>query len=78
LLLEEIKRYKGLPFSEVWIGNGLNEFSRKFALRELLKSEAIASYPVLIDKKGCFVSQAETSFIITEEGLIDLVRVDEL
>ena len=78
ILLEEIKRYNGLPFSEIWIGKGMDSFSKKFALRELLKSEAIASYPVLIDKKGSFVSQAETSFIITKDGLIDLVKVDEL
>jgi len=77
-LLDEIKRYNGLPFSEAWIGKGMTSFSKKFALRELLKTEAIASYPVLVDKKGSFVSQAETSFLITKDGLIDLVKVDEL
>jgi len=78
ILLEEIKRYNGLPFSENWIGRGMDNFAKKFALRELLKTEAIASYPVLVDKKGSFVSQAETSFLITKDGLIDLVKVDDI
>jgi len=78
ILLEEIKKYNGLPFSEFWIGKGMTSFTRKFALRELLKSGAVGTYPVLVDKKGSYVSQAETSFIITKDGLIDLVKVDEL
>jgi len=78
ILLDEIKKYNGLPFSEYWIGKGMTSFTRKFALRELLKTGAVGTYPVLIDKKGSYVSQAETSFIITKDGLIDLVKVDEL
>jgi len=56
----------------------MTNFTRKFALRELLKAGAVGTYPVLVDKKGSFVSQAETSFLITKDGLIDLVKVDEL
>ena len=78
-LLEEIKKFKGLPFSEFWIGKEMSSFSRKFALRELLKNEIIYSHPVLIDIKGSYVSQAETTFIISkEEGLIDLVGIDAI
>jgi methionyl aminopeptidase len=77
-LLEEIKKFNGLPFSEYWIGKELSSFSKKFALRELLKNEIITAYPVLLDKKGSFVSQAETTFIIDKEGLLDLVKVDEI
>jgi len=78
-LLEEIHRYEGMPFSEYWIGKQLNTFQRRYALRELLKNEIISSFPVLVDKKNSFVSQAETTFLIDKkEGFIDLVNIDEL
>ncbi len=78
-ILEEIKKYNGMPFSEYWIGKSLSTFQRRFALRELLKNEIISSYPVLIDVKDSFISQAETTFIIDEkEGALDLVNIDEL
>ncbi len=78
-ILEEIKEFKGMPFSEFWVGKDLSSFSRKFALRELLKSEIISGYPVLLDKKDSLVSQTETTFIIDKkDGLTDLVGIDEL
>lgn len=79
LLLEEIHKYQGTPFSEYWIGKTLNTFQKRYALRELLKNEIISSFPVLVDRKDSFVSQAETTFVIDKkEGLIDLVKIDEL
>lgn len=79
ILLEEIHKYEGMPFSEYWIGKKLTTFQRRYALRELLKNEIIASFPVLIDKKDSFVSQAETTFLVDEkEGFLDLVNIDEL
>jgi methionyl aminopeptidase len=77
-ILEEIKKYNGMPFSEYWVGKSLSTFQRRYALRELLKHEIITAYPVLIDKKDSFVSQAETTFLIDKEGLLDLVNIDEL
>jgi methionyl aminopeptidase len=78
-ILEEIKKFNGMPFSESWVGKDLSEFNRKIALRELLRSEIISGYPVLLDKKGCFVSQWEDTFIIDlKEGLLDLVNINEL
>ena len=79
LILEEIKKYNGMPFSEYWVGKSLSTFQKRFALRELLKNEIISSYPVLIDSKDSYVSQAETTFIIDpKEGFLDLVNIDEL
>jgi methionyl aminopeptidase len=78
-IITEIKKFNGMPFSEYWVGENLSEFNRKIALRELLRSEIISGYPVLIDKKGCFVSQWENTFLIdSKEGLLDLVNIDEL
>ncbi|MFH0905905.1 MAG: type II methionyl aminopeptidase [archaeon] len=77
-ILQEAKAYKGFAFSEYWVGKNLSSFARKIALRDLLKTEAITSYPVLIEQKDSFVSQSESTFLITNEGLIDFVRIDEI
>ncbi len=77
-LIEEVKEYKGVQFLEEWVGKDLSSFERKFALRELLRAEIIEGYPVLVDNKDSFVSQAESTFVITKEGLLDLVKIDEL
>lgn len=77
-ILDEIQKYNGMPFSEYWVGKSLTTFQRRYALRELLKNEIISAYPVLVDRKDSLVSQAETTFYIDKEGLIDLVNIDEL
>ncbi len=77
-LVDELKSYKGVQFLEDWVGKDLSSFEKKFALRELLKAEIIEGYPVLVDNKGSYVSQAESTFIITKEGLLDLVNIDEI
>ncbi len=77
-LMDEIKSYKGVQFLEEWVGKDLTSFERKFALRTLLRYEVIEGYPVLVDDKDSFVSQAETTFVITKDGLLDLVNIDEL
>jgi methionyl aminopeptidase len=77
-LIDELKSYQGTQFLEDWVGKDLTSFEKKFALRELLKSEIIDGYPVLVDNKGSYVSQAETTFVITKEGLLDLVKIDEI
>ena len=78
ILLEEIKEFNELPFSEFWIGKGMSLFDKKFALRELLKQQIISSYPVLLEKQGVLISQWETSFAIYNNEVIDLVNIDEL
>jgi methionyl aminopeptidase len=79
LILEEIHKYQGMPFSEYWVGKSLTTFQRRYALRELLKNEIISSFPVLVDRKDSLVSQAETTFLIDKkEGFLDLVNIDEL
>jgi len=77
-LLEEIKTFEGLAFSEFWIGKDMSVFDKKIAIRELLKAQIIAAYPVLIDKPGSLVSQAETTFLVTEKEVIDFVEIDEI
>lgn len=79
-ILEEIKSFNGMAFSEFWVGKDLSSFDRKVAFRELLKAQAISAYPVLIDKKDSFVSQAETTFVYDKENkeMIDLININEI
>jgi len=77
ILLEEIKEFHGLPFSEYWVGKNMSAFDKKFALRELLKQQIISSYPVLLEKQGVSIAQWETSFAIYNDELVDLVNIHE-
>jgi len=79
-ILEEIKSFEGMAFSEFWVGKDLSSFERKIAFRDLLKAQAISGYPVLLDKPGSFVSQAETTFMYDSEKkeIIDLINIEEI
>jgi len=68
-LIEE--KYHTLPFAERWIAKELKqgEFTRKVALRELLKMKAIHAYPMLIERPGAQVCQAESCFIVEEKDI---------
>lgn len=79
-ILEEIKSFEGMAFSEFWVGKDLSSFDRKVAFRELLKAQAISAYPVLIDRKDSFVSQAETTFCYDKEKqeMVDLININEI
>lgn len=65
LVLEE---YETLPFAIRWLEakTKMPEFQRKVAIRELLKTGCIHSFPVLHEQPGKTVTQAEKSFIIFE------------
>ena len=65
------EKYHTLPFAERWIAKELKqgEFARKVALRELLKMKAIHAYPMLVEKTGAQVCQAESCFIVDEKGI---------
>src|SRR3989344_1665071 len=63
--------YQTLPFAERWIAKEFKqgEFARKVALRELLKMKAIHAYPMLVEKTGAQVCQAESCFIVEEKDI---------
>ena len=65
------EKYHSLPFAERWIAKELKqgEFARKVALRELLKMRAIHAYPMLVEKPGAQVCQAESCFIVEEKDI---------
>ncbi len=66
-LLEKIKRYrKSLPFSERWCTRYVQNPNK--ALYKLIQARIISMYPILKDKAGGMVSQAEHSVIVTDDG----------
>ena len=62
-LLEEIKKYKTLPFAKRWLGNNVD-----FAMLTLVKADIIRPYPILKEINRGLISQAEHTIIITEDG----------
>lgn len=69
------EHYKTLPFAERWLVRELrlSEFALKIGIKNLLREKCIKAYPILHDKPGSFVSQAENSFIKSEKGIVKLV-----
>ncbi len=65
------EEFATLPFAERQLEPlKLSEFSRKVGLRELVKAGILHSYPVLVEQRGAFVSQAEKTVIIDGDEAI--------
>jgi len=63
-LLEEIKKYQGLPFAKRWLpGERLD-----LAFRTLKNTGALREYPVLREEEKGLVSQAEHTVIVKKDG----------
>ena len=62
------KEYKEFPFAERWLAEKMKHATLKMALRELEKNGALIGHHILAEEKGEFVSQAEHTVIITENG----------
>jgi methionyl aminopeptidase len=62
-LLQEIEKYKTLPFAKRWLGERVD-----FALVQLVKAGVIESYPILKEIQGGLISQAEHTIIVTNDG----------
>jgi methionyl aminopeptidase len=68
------KEYEGLPFAERWLRekSKLGEFQFNVGIRELMKAEALETFPVLKEIKGEIVTQAEKSLLLLDEKVIVL------
>ncbi|MCZ7394125.1 MAG: type II methionyl aminopeptidase [Candidatus Methanoperedens sp.] len=62
-LLQEIGKYKTLPFAKRWLGERVD-----FALVQLIKAGIIQPYPVLKEIQGGLISQAEHTILVTADG----------
>jgi methionyl aminopeptidase len=68
-LFEAIKHeFKTLPFAKRWLGgiSQLENLNANFSV--LLKAKNIVAYPVLVEKTGKVVAQAEHTLIVTKNG----------
>jgi len=63
-LLEEIKKYQGLPFAKRWLPRERLDM----ALRTLKNTGVLRDYPVLREEGKGLVSQAEHTVIVKEDG----------
>lgn len=66
-VLKAIQEYGKFPFTTRWIAKKMSLAKANFGLRELLRVEAIRSYPPLVEKNKGIVSQAEKSIIIDDK-----------
>ncbi|MBU4374600.1 MAG: type II methionyl aminopeptidase [Euryarchaeota archaeon] len=62
-LLQEIAKYKTLPFAKRWLGERVD-----FALLQLVKAGVIEPYLILKEIQGGLISQAEHTIIVTDNG----------
>ncbi|WAI00237.1 type II methionyl aminopeptidase [Methanogenium organophilum] len=65
-VLNQIRDRRSLPFSKRWLtGDKID-----LALSTLKKNGVVRGYPVLHDIPGSYVSQAEHTLIVTEDGCV--------
>jgi methionyl aminopeptidase len=58
------EKYRTLPFAKRWLDNDRLDMS----LRRLNSTDAVEGYPVLKEQEGYYVSQAEHTVIVEEDG----------
>lgn len=63
-LLDEIKKYHGLPFARRW----LPRERLNLALRALKNTGVLRDYPILREEDRGLVAQAEHTVIVKEDG----------
>ncbi|MDP2846461.1 MAG: type II methionyl aminopeptidase, partial [Candidatus Methanoperedens sp.] len=68
-LLQEIGKYKTLPFAKRWLGEHVD-----FAMIQLVKAGIIQPYPILKEIKGGLISQAEHTILVTGDGCEVITR----
>ena len=69
-VLNEIKKYNGLPFSSTGLFKVFGKPKTLFALREMKQLGMIQEHPPLVDKNKGLVSQAEHSVIVMDEPIV--------
>lgn len=70
-LMKKMKDFNGLPFTTRWFdGFGGRE---KMAMKKMVKSDIVHSYPILRDEKGSVVVQAEQTILVGEDDGDNLV-----
>ncbi|NHJ13720.1 MAG: type II methionyl aminopeptidase [Candidatus Thorarchaeota archaeon] len=60
--------YKEFPFAKRWMAKQLRRADLELAIRELQKNGALVAHHILAEEEEQFVSQAEHTVIVTEDG----------
>ncbi|MBN1159638.1 MAG: type II methionyl aminopeptidase [Candidatus Diapherotrites archaeon] len=66
VFLERAEKFKGLPFAERWVVEGIRGIQLNTALRELIQKEALKLYPSLKERSNGLISQTEKSMILID------------
>jgi len=75
LMAEIESRYSKEPFAARWLSSVQNDrFALYAALRDLMRSGAISSYPVLVESSGAIVSQHEAEMIVGKDSC-DIIAI---
>jgi methionyl aminopeptidase len=69
-IMEEIKKYNGLPFTSRWLIPKHGVAATQLALSEMTRVGVIHAHPPLLEKDRGFVAQWEHSVIVKEKPLI--------
>jgi methionyl aminopeptidase len=69
------EKYKTLPFSLFEIQEKFGPMSR-LAINELIKQDSLHSHTTLVEKANGFVSQAEHTFLITNDGEVIVTTLE--
>jgi len=69
-ILTQVKDRNGLPFARRWLDGSRVEIG----LATLVRTSILHAYPVLHDRPGSLVSQAEHTLIVTGEGALVTTR----
>ncbi|MFW9845175.1 MAG: type II methionyl aminopeptidase [Candidatus Thorarchaeota archaeon] len=62
------REFKEFPFAKRWMAERLRKAELELGIRELQKNGALIAHHILTEEEGEFVSQAEHTVIITEDG----------
>ncbi len=68
MLAEIESRYKTLPFTPRWLVDRFGEEKVKTAFRQLIGAKCVTGYPVLVERRGRKVAQAEHTVIVERGG----------
>lgn len=76
-VFKEISKYNSLPFTTRWLTGKFPAFKVSFALKELIQSGIIKSFPPLPEVKKGMVSQHEHTVFVDEKPTVLTKELDE-
>jgi methionyl aminopeptidase len=71
---KEIEKFSGMPFTKRWLVSKFSEGQVNYALKQLEQLETLHAYPPLVERSGGIVSQAENSFYVGKDEVIQLTK----